>query len=129
MERLLECSANYNRRVVNLAQRLRIHEVGLRDNVATELRDALELSAQVGVFLPGGDGLGGVLGDAADLEQLRLRPCRQCQVTYEVLRRGWPPRRRGVVSQLTRLLPQVSECWSIFDHEGFGTPWGSARRP
>jgi hypothetical protein len=40
----------------------------LGDNVAPECRDALERSAQVGGFLPGGDGLGGVLADAADLE-------------------------------------------------------------
>ena len=40
--------------------------------MAPELRYALELSAQVGGFLPGGDGLGGFLADAADLEQLRF---------------------------------------------------------
>ena len=60
----------HNRRVVNLAQQLRVFGVGLRHDAAAGIRDALELGSQVDGLLPGGDGLGGVFTDAADLEQL-----------------------------------------------------------
>ena len=60
----------HNRRIVNLSQQFGIVLVGLRQDVATEFLNALQLGAQVNRLLPVRDRLRGFPADTAHLEQL-----------------------------------------------------------
>jgi hypothetical protein len=62
-----------DRRIVDLAQQRRVILVGLDEDAAAELVDAAEFAGQVDGGFPGGDGFGGVLADAVDMEQLLAR--------------------------------------------------------
>ena len=76
--------------------------VVLRYDVATKLGDALQFSAQVGVFLPGGNGLGGVLADASDLEQLRFGRAQDSGRIAEMLQQLPHADRADVLNQIQR---------------------------
>ena len=60
----------HNRRIIDLLQQLRVFRVGLRDDVAAEVSDALQFGAQVDGLLPVRNRLSRVVANPAHLHQL-----------------------------------------------------------
>ena len=69
LRRQFALDVKHQRRIVNFAERRGIIFVGLDQNVAAEIRNALQFAGEVNRLFPGGNRLGGFVADVADAEQ------------------------------------------------------------